>query len=1809
MLLFAPVGTTYAAQADQPAQQPDQVAAAPADDPAAVDTPADTPVDAPADTPADTPVDTAPVNPDDVGTAPVDDGDQTVIEAPKEEPSGITFYKQYAIQTGNDDAMANATQVDLTSSGEYLHGRYSSSRTYDNYLRFTGVSLPEDAVVTSATITFTLRDKAPTAGSLTFYSETGAGAAFTSQAASYAARTFSGSSAVVETPVLAAGDKFTTTDLSGIVTEAFKADPARTAYVFKIVGGDPTATFVARSYNGSSSLAPVLSIEYVSSKGTFEGTGGGASSDAEEYGTAKAIALEDSMQIGGYWSATLTPPYKEIAAFRFPEVALPQNATVDDAYIEFTTYADGPAGKTANIRARAEVGDKGVYTATAGNITSRTYTDSYVDFTLDSFRTLRQKVRTGNLAPLIAELRAHGWQDGGALAFTLDGDAFIGSVYAGGTAYPAKLVIEYSAGTPSGDYPDPAWAQHLILNEYVLGTEAAAFSTVEIYNDNEFAVRLDDTFKLAGGQAPDEAALTSPSGLYIPAKGYAVQNVAKGSAADAGTVTLYKGAEAISTLSYAAADTGFAPAQGQAYGWYEDKAGGVVALFQAGTAGAANAGGKLYLAIGVTKAAGYYEDPIDVAITVPNPDLTTVRYTTDGKTAGASSGTEYAYGEAIAIGEGATRLAIYASDKQATKTANIDYTIGKTAMGEMEVRSHIAKGDDDAMANATRTYLTSSGAYLHGKYSSSVTYDNYLRFTGVDLPDDAVVYGAYINFTVRDKSTAASTFRVVGETGAAAAFTSAVTSFTSRTFTTASVEKTAPASAVDSIYKMDGLEGLVAEMREADPDRNTYVFKITGLTPEAPFVARSYNGSSAKAPELVIQYYSSGGSFTKAIADYRDDSEEYGTAGAIAINDSMQIGGYWSTSLTAPYKEVAAFRFTGTEIPQDATITDAYIEFTTLTKGPAGRTANIEIRTELGDAAQYKTTAYDITKRTYSSSSITWELPSITAVREKIRTPNLADIIDEARLFGWKSGQALAFSLDGDNYIGDVYYGGTSYPAVLHIEYAFGGAGMYRNIETDPSLVDGVVINEVSTSGTKTNEDDWIELYNPSDSFMLLGPGIRLWRDTQTKGDTFDFTGLAIAPHGYRILYCDGNTEEGPDHISFDLKKTAELFLTQQNPDNPKEVLRVIDSFAYGEQLYDQTTARKPNGTARIVLMAEESYCKSNDSAMEKYDLVFSQDRGLYDSAFTLSLTSKTGATIRYTTDGKTPSRTVGTVYTAPLVIARTCAVRAIAYDDVGTTTPVTMTYVLKSNLANETQVGVRWRYKSTITSQQYADALASLPLLSITSDTVEISHASTADYVQGYFEFMPEEGSSDADFYSPIGVKRFGQASRSQFNSGIAVRFKKDFGAGKAKYEFFSSLEGEPYPLTGTYKKLELHEGQDGPQDIIYGLGYNRYDESVTRRLANQMGFFDSHVRYVHYFYNGMYMGIKTMREDYGPHTFEPYFDVDSDDFTKVSFQDSAFKTGRVEDGDGDTAVLKKVNDVAKTGNFQEFKKYVDVDNMIRNQILFMFIDTEHEMNAVIENNVVYSGGAEGSGVKMMFNVNDSDGAFYNKGDTTATAHSLVGGAGNTWHKWKNEPKSRGGAGEYFGIFSGDSTTATKGNLEFKTMVKDRVLELIGPADDGKLRGAEGAPLSVDNVVKIISEEQQKLMVPYRLDAAFMGDNSHIYQDWVSYGASVRALVPARVSFNLEQWKKYNMTHTLKAVTVTQAAGGVALTNPNSGTTVYYTLNGSDPMGANGATPSQSGGNTAAKAYAGGTITVPEGATLTVRAFTTNNWGPVTTY
>lgn len=190
-------------------------------------------------------------------------------------------------------------------------------------------------------------------------------------------------------------------------------------------------------------------------------------------------------------------------------------------------------------------------------------------------------------------------------------------------------------------------------------------------------------------------------------------------------------------------------------------------------------------------------------------------------------------------------------------------------------------------------------------------------------------------------------------------------------------------------------------------------------------------------------------------------------------------------------------------------------------------------------------------------------------------------------------------------------------------------------------------------------------------------------------------------------------------------------------------------------------------------------------------------------------------------------------------------------------------------------------------------------------------------------------------------------------------------------------------------------------------------------------------------------------------------------------------------------------------------------------------------------------------------------------------------------------------GPGGLFGSFMGSNTNKTTGNLEFKTLVKDYVQAAFGDS-----KSTVAAPLSVSNVQTKIKNAMTELNDVYKLDAAYMSYDREVYNYWKNIDVPrVIAQVPERVSYSLQKWQEYDMLHTLLAAPFnTAVANKITITNPNAGTQVYYTIDGSDPMGKDGVV-SQS----ALQYDANKGIVLPSGKySLVSRAFTTNNWGPL---
>ena len=112
--------------------------------------------------------------------------------------------------------------------------------------------------------------------------------------------------------------------------------------------------------------------------------------------------------------------------------------------------------------------------------------------------------------------------------------------------------------------------------------------------------------------------------------------------------------------------------------------------------------------------------------------------------------------------------------------------------------------------------------------------------------------------------------------------------------------------------------------------------------------------------------------------------------------------------------KIVGIRFGGIEVPAQATILAAYIEFTA-DKTDSSAASLLFHGEATDDAAPFAEPNGDISRRTLTTASVTWpEIPAWEISHETHQTPDLSPILQEiVDRSGWSSGNAAAFLIAG----------------------------------------------------------------------------------------------------------------------------------------------------------------------------------------------------------------------------------------------------------------------------------------------------------------------------------------------------------------------------------------------------------------------------------------------------------------------------------------------------------------------------------------------------------------------------------------------------------------------------------------------------------------------------------------------------------------------------------------------------------------------------------------------------------------------------
>ncbi len=301
-------------------------------------------------------------------------------------------------------------------------------------------------------------------------------------------------------------------------------------------------------------------------------------------------------------------------------------------------------------------------------------------------------------------------------------------------------------------------------------------------------------------------------------------------------------------------------------------------------------------------------------------------------------------------------------------------------------------------------------------------------------------------------------------------------------------------------------------------------------------------------------------------------------------------------------------------------------------------------------------------------------------------------------------------------------------------------------------------------------------------------------------------------------------------------------------------------------------------------------------------DTKFSIDRGWFTAPFATTISCDTqGSTMVYTTNGSEPTLTNGTQVTSgaaaipsvTLNISSTTLLRAAAFKAGWQPTRTdTQTYIftnqVRSQPAAPPGVPTTWAgsfaadyavdpnvTNTTLAGYGFEDALLSLPTLSIVGAPGDIFGAPSGIYYDTSQRGLASEKRISVEFFDPNGGPERWQANagiRSHGNSSrghtftpkhpFRLYFRRDYGDAKLKEKVFPDSPIEEF------NRLNLRAAStdswpvvDGPPRWVNEKGTYLRDAHM-RKAFRDLGNLSGHTRYVQMFFNGLYWGIYEITE-----------------------------------------------------------------------------------------------------------------------------------------------------------------------------------------------------------------------------------------------------------------------------------------------------------------------------------------------------------
>jgi hypothetical protein len=571
---------------------------------------------------------------------------------------------------------------------------------------------------------------------------------------------------------------------------------------------------------------------------------------------------------------------------------------------------------------------------------------------------------------------------------------------------------------------------------------------------------------------------------------------------------------------------------------------------------------------------------------------------------------------------------------------------------------------------------------------------------------------------------------------------------------------------------------------------------------------------------------------------------------------------------------------------------------------------------------------------------------------------------------------------------------------------------LLTTIAPNPPVVRGqVLISEFladNGNGIRDEDDrtsDWIEIWNSTNATVSLG-GYFL-SDTPGVFNRWEFpSSWTLGPNQYLILFATGLDRKptqavpGQDnpgtaaiphlHTNFHLSKTGG-YLTLAR-DNGAGGYDVLSTFSPYPPQREDVSYGSSDSEGYIGYMETPTPGQPNGATVVDFvkGIQFSNARGRYSAPFTLTLSTATaGATIRYTTNGSTPTLNKGNIYSAPLSISRTTVVRAAAFKPGWKKTDVeTQSYLFVDDIATQTTStatglgfpsgsvnGQVFRYGLNLTNvtsaggnlQSLKNALAAAPTVCLTTDIGNLVDTVSGIYVNpgrhGLFwerpvsmEYINLAGTSE--FQIDCGARVRGGFSRSATNPKHAFHmfFRKSLYDGDLNYRLFGAQGASQF------SQIDLRCEQNYSWAFQSDAQNSLMREEWSRVSQGDMGQPYARTGYFHLYINGIYWGVYNFEERTEAAYGETYLGGTKENIDVVKSAGSPGYNTEMTDGNfaawrnlfDQSVALRKdtTSETSRTARYQQMRGLnpdgtrnpnypvlLDVDNLI-DYLLVVFYD-----------------------------------------------------------------------------------------------------------------------------------------------------------------------------------------------------------------------------------------------------------------------------